>query len=204
MNELQRPPNVRHATTQAADGLPRLAWTLAEFERLSELGFFGGIHGDRERLELIDGELLPMNAKGARHEWVRGELFLHLVRKLSTDYAIYSEPGWRPGGDLYLEPDMVVCRAGLQPVSIPPAQVLLLVEVSDTSLEYDAGLKARVYAGLGVQEYWVVNAKTLETIVHLDPGEEGYANVATFGEAQVLAPRALPDLSVALGSLKLG
>ena len=83
MNEIPRPPRSQHATTQAADGLPRLAWTLAEFERLSELGFFGGIDRERERLELIDGELLPMNAKGARHEWVRGELLLHLVRKLN-------------------------------------------------------------------------------------------------------------------------
>jgi Uma2 family endonuclease len=204
MNEIQRPAYSPHATTQAADGLPRLAWTLAEFERLSELGFFGGIDGNRERLELIDGELLPMNAKGARHEWVRAELFLHLVRKLDTAYAIYSEPGWRPGGDLYLEPDMVLCRAGLHPVTIAPADVLLLIEVSDTSLEYDAGLKARVYANLGVREYWVVNAKTLETIIHLEPRDNGYATVVTLGEAEDLAPRALPELVVSLRSLKLG
>lgn len=204
MNEIQRLPRSQHATTRAADGLPRLAWTLAEFERLSELGFFGGADRERERLELLDGELVPMNAKGARHEWVRGELFLDLVRKLSEDYALYSEPGWRPGGDLYFEPDMIICRSGLQPAAVPPAQVLLLIEVSDTSLEYDTGLKARAYARLGVREYWVVNAKTLYTLVHVRPGAGGYASVSSIGPSETLAPLALPALTIALGTLKLG
>lgn len=82
-------PN-RHATTQAADGLPRLKWTLAEFERLSELGFFGGIDGERERVELIDGEIIPMQEKGGRHEWVR-EYWVVDARLLVT--KVHSGPG---------------------------------------------------------------------------------------------------------------
>lgn len=203
MNEFQRPPRTQHATTQAADGLPRLAWTLEEFERLSELGFFGGIDRERERLELVDGELVPMNAKGARHEWVRAELFLYIVRRLSADYSIYGEPGWRPGGNRYLEPDMIVCQAGLQPATVPPCEVLLLIEVADTSLSYDAGLKAKTYAALGVAEYWVVNSKTLETIVHLEPGESGYGKISTIVPSETMAPRALPVLAVSLGALKI-
>lgn len=204
MNEISRPPRSQHATTQAADGLPRLAWTLAEFERLSELGFFGGIDRERERLELVDGELVPMHAKGGRHEWVRGELQHHLSALLPEGHRIFGEPGWRPGGELYLEPEMMVCRSGLPPSTVPPSEVLLLIEVADSSLRYDSATKARIYARLGVREYWVVNAKTLETIVHLEPGAEGYGKISTHGPSETLAPLALPQLAVSLGALKIG
>ena len=68
MNEIPRVPKIR-PTTRVADGVPRLRWTLAEFERLAELGFFT----DEDRIELIGGELVPMAPKGNRHElvWVR-------------------------------------------------------------------------------------------------------------------------------------
>lgn len=204
MNEISRPPSSKHATTQAADGLPRLAWTLAEFERLSELGFFGGIDRERERLELIDGELVPMHAKGGRHEWVRGELQHHLSAQLPEGYRIFSEPGWRPGGELYLEPEMIVCKSGLSPSTVPPSDVLLLIEVANSSLRYDAATKSKIYARLGVREYWVVNAKTLDTIVQLEPGADGYGKIATHAGSETIAPLALPALTVSLGALKIG
>ena len=204
MNEITRPPKLPHATTQAADGLPRLKWTLEEFENLSELGFFGGIDRARERLELVDGELVPMNAKGRRHERVRGELQNYLAQILPNGYRLFSEPGWRPGGDLYLEPELVLCKTGLNADEVPPSEVLLLIEVADTSLKYDAGLKAQIYASLGVREFWVVNAKTLETIVHLEPGALGYGKITTVAPTKTLAPLALPALAVNLGDLKIG
>ncbi len=203
MNEIS-PVQRQRATTQAAEGLPRLAWTLAEFERLSELGFFGGIDREPERLELIDGELVPMHAKGGRHEWVRGELQNHIAEILPKGHRLYNEPGWRPGGDLYLEPEMIVCKAGFEASAVPPSEVLLLIEVADTSLSYDTATKAKIYARLGVREYWVVNAKTLETIIHLEPGEQGYAKVSTHGPSENIAPLDLPQLTVSLGALKIG
>ena len=145
-----------------------------------------------------------MNAKGARHEWVRGQLFLYLARALPVEFSVFSEPGWRPGAELYLEPEILVCMAGFQPSSVPPAEVLLLIEVAESSLKYDTGLKARIYASLGVREYWVVNAKTLDTTVHLEPGALGYGKITTVAPTKTLAPLALPALAVNLGDLKIG
>lgn len=204
MNEITRLPKAQHETTQAADGLPRLKWTLEEFERLSELGFFGGADRERERLELVAGELLPMHAKGRRHERVRGELFYCLSEMLPTGFRIFGEPGWRPRGDLYLEPEMLICKSGVHPDEAPPSDVLLLIEVADSSLVYDTGLKANIYASLGVREYWVVNAKTLETTVHLAPNEQRYEQVATVAPSETLTPHLLPALAVSLGALKIG
>ncbi len=200
MNEIARPPHW-HDTTQTADGLPRLRWTLAEFERLSELGFFGGIDRERERLELVDGELLPMQAKGGRHEWVRLKLQKHLTLALGAAFDVLSVPGWRPGGELYLEPDILVCGSGSRPTEVRPADVLLVIELADSRLGYDKGLKAHIYATLGVREYWVVDANTLDTTVHLSPSAEGYANVTTLPASATLSPTLLPALAVSLGGL---
>lgn len=202
MNEIA--PNARGlATTQAAEGLPRYKWSLAEFERLSELGFFGGIDRERKRVELVGGELVPMNAKGARHETVRGRLQKHLQLQLGIDFDVLGEPGWRPGEDVYCEPDILVCPSGLPVTTVPPADVLLLIEVADTSLAYDTGVKARLYAGLGVREYWVVNAATLETLVHREPGPEGYGAVVTVPHTATLVPHLLPALGLSLGGLAI-
>lgn len=200
MNELSAKALFRHATTQAAEGLPRFKWTLAEFERLSELGFFGGIDSERERVELVDGEIVPMHAKGGRHEWVRGELFFYIARALPDDFKIYSEPGWRPSTEraLYLEPEMIISKAGFRPTNVPPQEVLLLIEVAVSSLSYDRKTKARIYASLGVREYWVVNATTLETTVHRVPAGEQYQDVTTVKSSETLRPDLIEALSVTL------
>lgn len=200
MNEITRIRSP-HATTQAADGLPRLKWSLNEFERLSELGFFGGIDGERERVELVDGEIVPMQSKGARHERVRGRLLNHLMRQVPERLVVYSEPGWRPGGDYYFEPEMIVCDARFEPDTVAPADVLLLVEVSDSSIRYDEVTKAGVYAMLGVREYWVVDAKKLSTTVHTEPAARSYGKLISVKSSEVLKPLFVPGFSVSIGSL---
>ena len=199
MNEISRPPRSQHATTQAAEGLPRLAWTVEQFENLAEHGFFT----EDDRIELIGGELVPMSPKGNRHEVVRGELGQWLTRKLPAEINVYIEPGWRADATHYLEPDIIVFPNSSSLEGLSSADVLLLVEIAHSSLSYDSGRKAKTYAALGVREYWVVNAKTLETIVHLEPGAEGYGKVSTFGPNETIAPLALPGLNVSLGALKI-
>jgi Uma2 family endonuclease len=203
MNEITSLIPRPRATTQAADGIPRLKWSLDEFERLSELGFFGGLDRPRERLELIDGELVPMNAKGVRHERVRGKLTLYLARALTTDFDVYGEPGWRPGGDRYLEPVIIICKSADEPSAVPPSQVLLLIEVADSSLAYDTGLKGRLYATLGVPEYWVIDANRLTTRIHLGPTESGYTAITNHASSETLTPHQLPSLTLRLSDLGL-
>lgn len=200
MTEIQRPPRSQHATTQAADGLPRLAWTLAEFDALTEHGFFK----ENDRIELIGGELVPMSPKGNRHEAVRDELQDVLIRQLPGDVRLSSEIGWRPDDKTYLEPDIMIYPRGYSGVSVSAKDLIVVIEVADSSLKFDRDNKAKVYAALGVREYWVVNAKTLETIVHLEPGTQGYADIATVAASETLAPRALSALTVSIGALQVG
>ena len=70
-------------TTQAADGVPRLAWSLEDLDRLTELGVFA----EHDRIELIGGELVPMASEGNRHERVRDEVQDWLMRRLPENLS---------------------------------------------------------------------------------------------------------------------
>ena len=171
---------------------------------MSELGFFGGEKCEQEHIEYIGGELVPMHEKTPLHENVRCALDNFMLRRLPDGVRGLPCLGWRIDSETYFEPDLPIYRDGATIPHLAPRDILLLIEVADTSLAYDLELKANFYARLGVREYWVVNAKTLETIVHLEPGAEGYAKVSTSEPNETLAPLALPALTVSLGALKIG
>jgi Uma2 family endonuclease len=207
MNEITQPKQFTLAgpppplpTTQAAEGTPRLRWTLEQFERLGDAGIFG----EYDRLELIDGELVPMAAKGNRHENVRGKILLNLTQRLPIGHEFYSELGWRPGGNFYCEPEIVICRTVQEPSTLAPGDVLLLIEVAVSSLAYDTGLKMRTYSGLGVREYWVVNAVTLETTVYREPTAGGYGSQVKVPANEIATPHLVPELAIQLAELGLG
>ena len=184
-------------TTQAAEGLPRLRWDMADFDRLIETG----VLSEDDRVELIGGELVPMAAKGNRHEVVCGAVHNWLRRHLPDEFDYHPEPGWRAGGTHYFEPDFVIGRAGFQRTSVAPEDVLLLIEVAQTSLRFDTTTKANVYASFGVREYWVINAETLETRVHRQPSSQGYQDVVNVRPGDVLMPTLIVPLCLKLGDL---
>ena len=195
MNEIPRQPKTRR-TTQAAEGVPRLRWTLAEFERLAELGIFT----EEDRIELIGGELVPMSPKGDRHEIVRSAILNWLRRSLPDEFDLHVEPGWRPGGN-YCEPDFLIGPAGCSPTAVPPKDVVLLMEVAHWSLKFDTTIKANMYASLGVRDYWVINAQTLATKVHRGPAIKGYASAVEVRPSRKLTPLFMPSLSLKLADL---
>jgi Uma2 family endonuclease len=198
MNSTDRNPGPpSRPPTQAAEGLPRWRWTLDEFERFIELGIFS----EADRVELIGGELVPMSPKGARHDNLRIFLQLALQRRVGERIAVLVEMGWRPDGAQYIEPDIVVAPLTSNPVQTPATDVLLLIEVADSSLSYDLKVKSGVYAALGVGEYWVVDARRLVTHVHRIPSAGGYASVATVEAGGELTADRIPGLTLRLADL---
>ncbi|MGE0698163.1 MAG: Uma2 family endonuclease [Hyphomicrobiaceae bacterium] len=178
----------------------RRKWTLAELDRLGHLGFFG----EHEHVELIGGELFAMPPKGIRHEIVRGEIADKFNERRPARMRLRVELGWRPSGDVYLEPDILVAAAQRNLPLVPPDDVALLVEIAMSSLQYDHGLKAETYAALGVAEYWVVNAVTLETRVHRDPAPHGYRAVTSHAASETIVPARVPELAICLADLDIG
>jgi Uma2 family endonuclease len=185
-------------TTQAAEGVPRFRWTLPEFERLGELG----ILTEGDRIELIEGELVPMSPKGNRHEVVRTAILNWLRRNLPNEFDLCVEPGWRVA-DSYCEPDFLVGPVGCNPTSVPPHEVALLIEVADTSLKKDTTTKSGLYARASVRDYWVVNARTLTTKVFRDPSARGYASTGNVRASKGLIPLVIPSLTLRLADLAI-
>ena len=105
--------------------------------------------------------------------------------------------------DTYLEPDFVFYEARLPIKELAPRSALPVVEISDSSLGYDLGRKAHLYAVNGVRELWVMDAVKLETHVHRDPGLDGYRFRQVFSPGEIVSPASCAELAVRLGSLQL-
>jgi Uma2 family endonuclease len=174
--------------TRGAEGLPRWRFTVAEVEAMVA----AGILDEDERIELIEGELVPMSPKGSRHEVLKVALNRHWQRVSPEDLQIAPETTFRLSVDTYLEPDFVVYPSAVGLVGIKGENVLLVVEVADTSLRYDRGRKARLYAQFGVRELWAIDAVKMTTRVFRKPSVEGYGEVLDVKASATVAPTFAP------------
>src|SRR5215831_3008495 len=160
----------RRPTTQAAEGLPRWCWTVAEIERLAATGFFN----EYDRFELLGGEIVPISPKGRRHEIVREELTFRFTKSAPPGIFVAAEPQFNLSPDTYTVPDILIRPAAIKTPDLRGGDALLVVEVADTSLCYDLKSKVPLYALHGIPEYLVINALTLMTTVHLRPTGKTY------------------------------
>jgi Uma2 family endonuclease len=188
-------------TTQAAEGLPRRKWSVAEILRMMD----AGIIKQHDRFELIGGEIVPMSPKGVPHETVKMELNRFWTKILPADVSILTETTLYINDHEFLEPDFIFWPRAIGVKDIKPKEIMLLVEASDSSLSYDLGRKSKIYAQIGIREYWVVNAPTLSIRVHrLPDGQteaDSYPPAQDFAYTELLTPTLLPMLAVRLADL---
>jgi Uma2 family endonuclease len=187
-------------TTRGAEGLPRWRFTVADVEAMVA----AGILDEDERVELIEGELVPMSPKGSRHEVLKVALNRRWQKLCPEDVQIAPETTFRLSKDTYLEPDFVVYPRTVGLVRIKGENVLLVVEVADTSLRYDRGRKARLYAQFGIRELWAIDAVKMTTRVFRAPSAEGYDETLDFKTSETVAPAlAAKTFALRLDELKL-
>ncbi len=201
MNEQLPQTGVR--TTQFADGLPRRSWTVAEFEKLATTGIFSGSNLEGERLELLGGEIVPMSPKGPRHELVRNELLIFWYRSRTSNVKIISETPVLLNESTQPQPDLIIIPPEVRPSNPKGDEVLLVVEVADTSYAKDTQAKAQLYAAAGVRDYWVIDAMTLATTVLRDPTHTGFQSGIEVAPDQTITPLHAPELALALNELGL-
>jgi len=186
------------SSTQAAEGLPRRRFTVAEVEAMVA----AGIMDEDERVELIGGELAPMSAKGIHHEALKVALDDHWVGLRSRTCVVAPETTFRLSDDTFLEPDFVIYPRASRLKSLSQSNVLLVVEIADSS-GYDRGRKAALYASFGVRELWVIDAVKRTTRVFRKPSAEGYGETLDFGESDLLTPEfAPPEFALRLDELE--
>src|SRR3984957_8456504 len=171
------------SSTRAAEGFARRAFTVQEVLRMQE----AGIISEDENFELIEGEIVPMQAKTHVHELLKSALTLGVARALperlwfGVETTIYLTP------NTFVEPDLVVYPRGLKLETVKGADIELAIEFVLTSLAYDRGLKSRLYARHRVREFWVVDAAQRRTYVHTGPKGDGWRRVIELGSEETLA-----------------
>lgn len=180
--------------------IERRLLTVEEYYRLAETG----ILSPDDRVELLDGEVVRMSPMKSRHagginrvhRWFSQRIARRAIVSVQTPVRLspHSEP----------EPDVALLRLrpDLYATAHPePADVLLLVEIAETSLTLDLGLKARLYAQSGIVELWVIDLVGDVVWVHREPGPDGYKQVVAFRRGVAVTSLAFPDVSIPVATL---
>ncbi len=175
-------------------------FTVAEYYRMAE----AGILRPDERVELIEGELIVMPPIGPRHSG-SVNLATWIFPRLANDrFIVQIQNPVHLGEDSEPEPDVALLRlredyyTTAHPV---PADVLLVIEVADSTLAYDREVKVHLYGRAGIPEAWVLNLPEDCIERFAEPGPEGYAQRTVCRRGERLAPVSLPDLELALDDL---
>ncbi len=188
---------MRANVTRAAEGFDRRSFSVAEILRMQD----AGIISDDENFELIEGEIVPMQAKTHVHELIKSALNIGITRALSDTLWVGVETTIYLSANTFVEPDLVVYPKGIKLEEVKGSDILLAIEVALTSLAYDRGLKARLYARHRVNELWVIDAERRRTFVHDGREAEAWRSVAERGPEEALTSTALPGFSARLASI---
>jgi Uma2 family endonuclease len=162
------------------------------------MGRAGILHAE-ERVELIDGRVVEMSPIGDAHsECVRCTTRV-FVQLLGANGVVSPQLPIRIGDQSAPQPDIAILRPGSYRDRTPtPEDVLLLIEIADTSLAHDRAVKAPLYAAAGVAEYWILDLTTSTLAVYREPAADGYRSLRTLGADGAVAPLALgADVRVA-------
>jgi Uma2 family endonuclease len=163
-----------------------------------------GVFGPEERVELIRGEILSMTPTGAPHAAAVAHTTRTLILTLGDDAVVWIQSTMRLSDDSAPQPDVTVLRPrrDLYSRALPdPQDVLLVVEVSDTSLAYDRKVKSGLYAEAGIPEYWLVDVAADCLLVWSDPERAIYRSHVRRARGQRISPVRLPGYAFVIEDL---
>lgn len=177
---------------------PRRLFTADEFEQLAASGFFR----PGERVELIRGEIVEMSPTGPGHGSGVANLNKKLVVGVGDRAVVWIQSSARVAFDSVPEPDLALLRPRSYRRANPRAEdILLIVEVADTSLRYDRIRKLQLYAGAGVPEYWVVSVDGEWVEVFRTAEGDGYRECRRVHGDDTIAPLAFPDVVIPVADI---
>ena len=179
---------------------PHHLFTVDDYYRMAE----SGILREDDRVELIDGEIIAMAPIGPGHAATVEDLGDRLRAVLPASARLRSQNPVHLGLRAEPDPDLVIVKRredGYRTEHPQPADVLLLIEVADSSLVYDRQTKAPMYARAGIPELWIVNLIDRAIEVYRDPSPVGYQTVTVARRGEDLQPLAFPDVSIAVSDV---
>jgi Uma2 family endonuclease len=178
---------------------PTYQWSVEEYQKLGEVGIF---HED-DRVELLNGDIVIMAPIGIRHMKAVRRLNNILAKKYGDRCLVDVQNPVMIDGRSVPQPDILLLRpsADTRNSAPIPEDVLLLIEVADSSLLYDMREKRAAYARTGIAEYWLLDLTHNQIHVFRDPSAEGYAQEQVVRSGESVAPLAFADVSVSLDEI---
>ena len=174
-----------------AGTLTKKRFTVDEYYLMAKVG----ILSECDHVELIDGEILAMTPMGTRQAACVSHALRALIRAAGDDAIVQAQSPVRL--DLYHEPEPDL--ALLRPRSDfcasrhrGPDDVLLIIEIADSSIEYDRDVKAPIYATSGIPEYWIADLNANVLSCYSSPERGVYQRVDEYRRGQSIAPKQLP------------
>ena len=180
--------------------LPIRYFTVAEFLQMAEAGVFD----PDDRVELMDGIVLDMKPIRKPHGARISIVLQVLMDQIPRNIMKYSRSTIRLDDGSAPEPDIALLtpNASLDRENIPGAEdILLIIEIADSTLPRDRTDKARRYAQSGIPELWILILASEEIKVHRQPAPEGYAGVQSYRRGDALTIQALPGIQLTVDEL---
>ena len=178
--------------------VPYHRWSVEEFHRMAQ----SGLLDETDRVELIDGELVDMAPIGSRHAFLVDRFAECLGSGPSASYMVRVQNPIVLDERSEPQPDIaLVKRANYADRHPTPADVLLIVEVSDTTLDYDRDVKLSLYARHGIPEVWLCDVKAGELAVFREPIEGQYRLMHKPTTSETVAPLWVPVVRVAVADV---
>ena len=180
-------------------------WARKEYEQAAELGWFDG-----QRVELIGGKVYVKMPQNPAHTLALRASAQTTTRAFGPGYDVRQQLPLLLSTDGEPEPDILVVPGSWEDYVQHPteADVVLLIEISDTTLRYDENQKAALYAETGITDYWVLNVNNWSLSVRRDPmpipnqpAHYAYQSTTVYSEADSIAPLALPNVEVLVANL---
>lgn len=180
--------------------LTRRRFTVDDYHRMAKAGI---LHDD-DRVELLDGEIVEMAPIGSRHAFAVNNLTAEFGEQAAGRVVISVQNPVRLSLHSEPQPDLLLLRPprGRYAESLPgPDDVLLVVEVSDTTASYDRRVKLPRYAAAGIPEAWLVNLPRRSIEVHREPRDGRCQQVTVYRRGDAITLLALPAITVAVNAI---
>jgi len=186
--------------THMPSGIDKRRFTVDEYYAMAR----AGILSERDRVELIEGEVVTMTPIGLVHAAAVARATHGLMRSTGERAIVWVQNPIRLDAFNEPQPDLVLLRPRedfYRSAHPGPADVLLVIEMADSSLRYDRDVKASLYARHAIVEYWLVDLAASTVTRYSSPEGGPYLSVAVHTRGDTLAPIALPDCTVIVEDL---
>lgn len=169
-------------------------WTIEQWHRLVETGVLAG-----QNVELLEGEIIEMSPEGVSHSFCNQSLADYL-RSLLNRQAIVNERYPITLDNSEPQPDLAIIQSPREIYGQHhpyPENIYWLVEISNSTLQFDRTTKANIYARNSIREYWIVDLVNKKLIVHTMPNGSSYQKIVEYEDGTIYT-QAFPDLAIAI------